>query len=104
VWGIILIVVGVIFLGERMGWGVAWNMGRLWPLILIALGAVQLYARRYGGALWMFFLGGIFLLHMNHILRLHDAWPLFIVVAGLGMLFGKSRRSCAPPTSEVPHE
>lgn len=92
-WGVILIVVGLIFLGERLGWGLSWNMGRMWPIILIVLGLVQMLTRRSPGGAWLVFTGGIFLLNQNHILRLHDSWPLFIVAAGIGMLFGRSRRA-----------
>ena len=104
--GGILIIIGVIFLGERLGWGLAWNIGRLWPLILVALGVVQLLDHRPGPAIWLLFLGGLFLLHQNYILRLHDSWPLFIVVAGIGMLFGRGRahRSIGgpKPPADVP--
>jgi cell wall-active antibiotic response 4TMS protein YvqF len=100
-WGVILIVIGVIFLGERLNWGFGWNMGRLWPLILIALGAVQLMSCRIAGAVWLLFLGGLFLLHQNHILRLDQSWPLFIVAAGLGMLFNRSNRRRQPSVPRV---
>jgi hypothetical protein len=99
IWGVILIVIGVIFLGERLGWAIGWSMGRLWPLILIAIGAVQLASRRSGAGVWLLFIGGLFLLHQNHILRMHDAWPLFIVAAGVAMLFGRSRRTRFEPTA-----
>jgi hypothetical protein len=100
-WGVILVLIGVILLGERLDWGVRWNMGRLWPLLLIGIGLVQLSARRLSGAIWLLFLGGLFFLHQNHILRLTQSWPLFIVAGGLGMLFGRSRlrRTRSPLTT-----
>jgi len=97
VWGVILIVIGLIFLGDRLGWGIAWSMGRLWPLILIAIGVVQFTSGRTGSGAWLLFIGGLFLLHQNHILRIGQAWPLFIVAAGVAMLFGRSRRVQAEP-------
>ena len=96
--GLILIVIGVIFLGERMDWGLQWHMSRLWPLILVALGAMQIASRRLGAGFWLVFLGGIFLLNQNHILMLHDSWPLFIVAGGVGMLLRTGRKT------RVPHE
>ena len=96
-WGVILIVIGVILLGQRLDWGINWNMGRLWPLIVVALGVLQLVARRFAAAVWMLLSGGLFFLHMNHILRLDRSWPLFIVVAGLGMLFRRPGRRRVQP-------
>jgi len=102
-WGVTLIVVGLIFLGDRLGWGVGWNMGRLWPLIPIAIGLVHVVSGRGSEGVWLLFVGGLFLLHMNHIVRLSASWPLFIVAAGIGMLFARSqRRRREPAASEKP--
>lgn len=49
---VILIVLGVVFLFNTMGWLHFWWLGRMWPLILIALG-VWLFIKRFsppGGA------------------------------------------------------
>jgi hypothetical protein len=56
-----------------------------WPLLLIALGLVQMLVpdsegRR--GGLWLFATGVLLQLHVLRILRLHDSWPLFLVIAG----------------------
>jgi len=42
-WGIILIVIGVLFILENIGVDAWENLFRLWPLILIVWGAWKLY-------------------------------------------------------------
>ncbi|HUU36621.1 MAG TPA: DUF5668 domain-containing protein [Candidatus Desulfaltia sp.] len=42
-WGIILIVIGLLFILENFGVDAWANLFRLWPLILIAWGAWKLY-------------------------------------------------------------
>jgi hypothetical protein len=42
-WGIILIVIGLVFILENLGVDAWANLFRLWPLILIAWGAWKLY-------------------------------------------------------------
>lgn len=102
--GLLLITIGLIFFADRQGYG--GGMGALWPLILIVIGGSKiLFPRdrsvmRAGvvvgrrncqehrlSGLWLILVGGIFLLHQNHILSIHQSWPLFIVAAGLGIVF-----------------
>jgi hypothetical protein len=101
--GLILITLGVIFLIDRQSY--AWNFGNLWPLLLIVAGSSKMLFRddsvqmgvvagrrncrrenRFSG-LWLVMVGVIFLLHQNHIARINQTWPLFIVAAGLGVIF-----------------
>ena len=96
--GLALVVVGVIFLGERLGWGPAWNFGQLWPLIIIGMGAVQVLltggGRSAHGYFWIF-TGVVLLLDRRGLLKLGDSWPLFVVAAGVWMMF-------RPPTARAP--
>lgn len=97
--GIVLITVGLIFLADRQGYG---GFGSFWPLILIAMGASKFFSSgddmfsrsdrrcrrgdtRYGG-IWLIMVGVIFLLHQNHIWRISQTWPLFIVAGGVGII------------------
>lgn len=50
VWGILLLVLGLIFLLRNFGYGWWFGWGRWWPLILIAIGVVMLYRRSEWGA------------------------------------------------------
>lgn len=43
VWGLILLVIGLLFLLHNIDVNVADSMARLWPLILIVWGAWKLY-------------------------------------------------------------
>jgi hypothetical protein len=47
---------------------------------------------RAGGGYWLLFLGGVFLLHTYRVLTLEQSWPLFIVMAGLSVIFGQDRQ------------
>lgn len=114
--GILLITIGLIFLADRQGYG---GFGNFWPLILIVMGASKLFFRddqsiragvvtgrrgcrrenRFSG-LWLIMVGVIFLLHQNHIFRINQTWPLFIVAAGLGIVFsGIFNRKDADPNA-----
>lgn len=97
VWGVILIVVGLVFLAGNYDMGVDINFGRMWPLILIVIGLAKAVfpegESRLSG-MPLVFVGGIFLAHNYDVMRIHDSWPLFIVAAGIGILTS----SCAPDT------
>ena len=100
--GVLLITIGLIFLAERQGFG---HFRNLWPLILIISGLAKMLIprdrslqagvvmgrrncqeHRYSG-LWLVVVGGIFFMHENGILSIHQSWPLFIVAGGLGVVF-----------------
>lgn len=99
--GLILILLGLLMLGDQLTvglapFGVSLNFGRMWPVMLLAIGAMRFVSARSdgrtGGGYWLLFLGGLFLLHTYDILRLDDSWPLFIVAGGLSLLFGRDRQ------------
>jgi hypothetical protein len=89
--GALVALIGLLLLAGQMG--DRWEFGRLWPAILIVMGAGRFLARdeegQRGNGLWLIFIGGIFLMHTFHVLRLHQSWPLFVVAAGIGMIFGR---------------
>jgi len=99
--GVILIALGVLMLGDqlRIGFdplGIRVNVGNLWPLILIVIGGLKIAnpgadGRRAGGY-WLLFLGGMFLMHTYDVLALSQSWPLFIVAAGVSTVL--SARDC----------
>jgi len=130
--GLLLILIGVIFLAQGHDWLFGWHVSfsRLWPLLLIAIGLARMSiahgatveardvapaerARRrshsMGSGVWLIFLGTLFLLHTNDILSLGQSWPLFIVWAGLMVLFNRRPKpavtrtdAAAPPGSGQP--
>lgn len=89
--GVILILVGMMFLAGNYDLGFDVNFGRLWPLILVVLGLGKVIfpegESRLSG-MPLLFVGGIFLAHNYDVMRIQQSWPLFIVAAGLGILAG----------------
>jgi Domain of unknown function (DUF5668) len=104
--GVLLILMGLIFLSDRLGLGHRANVGGLWPLVLVVAGAARFVSPREGsrgeGGLWLMMIGGIFLLQTFRILYLKDSWPLFIVAFGISRLLCAWRRApSAPGGSDV---
>jgi hypothetical protein len=94
--GVLLIVLGVLFMLDLAGMLDAGSIGQYWPFILIAIGAGKLLGATRGApdrqgqqrsGAWLLFLGGLFLLHEFTDLTLRTTWPLFLVAAGLGMIW-----------------
>jgi hypothetical protein len=94
---ILLIVVGILFLGSNLGvipsggWGVIW---RLWPLLLIVAGLDDLIRGR--GIAWPILLisAGAFLLYNNFgpqswisWTQLFQLWPIILIAFGIDVLF-----------------
>ena len=124
--GLLLILLGLIFLADRQGWQLGWHLSfsRLWPLVLIVMGIGRIMgkyddtveagvivnqrrarARRHrigrGGA-WLVFLGVLFLLHTNGIFMLDRSWPLFIVWAGVIILLGRRQVAANREVHDAP--
>jgi hypothetical protein len=95
--GLVILVLGGIFLADNIGLVDVGSIGRFWPaiLILLGIGSIVRPGHRRGGA-WLVFLGVLFFLHTFDYFRLHDSWPLFIVAAGVGMIWRSfsPRRPC----------
>jgi hypothetical protein len=92
---VIVIGIGVLFLLNNLNILYFHEWARYWPVILIAIGLVKLVdadspGGHVGGAI-LVGLGAIFLGqtlgYFN--VRLHDLWPLFLIGAGLLMLFNR---------------
>ena len=93
--GVLLIGIGLIFLASNLGTLPEINVARMWPLILVAIGIIKILApgddSRWDGVP-LILIAGIFLAHNYRVMRIHDSWPLFIVVAGLSVMFGSRHR------------
>ena len=93
--GVLLIGLGLIFLASNLGALPELDMARMWPMVLVIIGLGQLFSGdaegRIGG-LTLILTGLIFLGHTYRVVRLHDSWPLFIVIAGLSVMFGSHNR------------
>jgi hypothetical protein len=90
---IIVIGIGVLFLLDNLHILYFQEWVRYWPVILIAIGLVKLVdANSAGGHVAGAILVGLGAIFLGQTLgylnvRLHDLWPLFLIGAGLLMLF-----------------
>jgi len=101
-WGLVLILLGVLFLLDQMGRADFGDLiGRWWPLILVAAGLWQLISSNFqelAGGLFLIALGALFQLAKLEILgrnAWHYVWPALIIGLGLWVLLGAFRRSSA---------
>ena len=102
--GTMLVGVGLILLGDRLGWGPQWNMKQLWPVLVMIFGLAQLVSSedgRWRRGMFFVFFGLVFLLDRLHVMSIRESWPLFIVSAGISMLFG--HRRCQTPKPVARH-
>jgi hypothetical protein len=91
--GAMVIVVGLVLLGGEFRVGL--DLGRLWPLIFLVVGLGRFFTVREdghrGNGTWFVLLGLLFLLNNFRIVGLGDTWPLFIIVGGFMLIFGRGR-------------
>jgi predicted membrane protein len=91
--GLIITIIGVLFLLQNLGIRFFDNVWDFWPVILIVLGVSRAStAYGWGGRVWggiLIVVGGIFLLENLFnlpFLRWSNLWPLILMVVGVGML------------------
>ena len=89
VMGVLIIVVGVLFTLENLGFIEAASYLRFWPVALIAVGLMKLWSGGRGGPLHglLFFFAGVWLLleSMSIVsISLWALWPVLLIVAGAG--------------------
>jgi hypothetical protein len=93
--GVLLIAIGLMFLASNLGTMPEINVARMWPMILVIIGIGKILApgedSRWDGVS-LILIAAIFLAHNYRVMRIHDSWPLFIVVAGLTVMFGHRER------------
>lgn len=93
-WGLVLIVVGVVFLLDRMGLADVDELWHYWPLLLVVAGINQTIgypsAREFTNGLWMVFIGLWLFAVLEGFLGLsfRNSWPLFILMWGLQLVLG----------------
>lgn len=100
--GTLIIVVGLLLLAGQLDLSHGWHIGRLWPIIFLVIGATKLVGaegRSAWSGWWFVFLGVLFLLHTYRVMELHQSWPLFVVWAGVSMMFRRRDRRDEPPAA-----
>lgn len=89
--GLILLAIGSIFTAERLGYIEIEQVWRFWPLFFVVMAIKNLAswtADGFRGAFAMLFMGAIFFMHNFRILSLQYSWPLFVVLAGIMIVWG----------------
>jgi hypothetical protein len=97
VWGGALVAVGVLSLGDRMGWWPQLNWAHFWPALMTIVGALLLlppWSRAAGVGLWLLVEGVLFLLSSYGIAPVSRTWPLLMVAGGVWIM-ARGRRSPA---------
>jgi predicted membrane protein len=104
-WGLLLIVLGGLFLFAQMDW---WDFGRVvgryWPVVFILLGLSMLISNNFknvGSGVFFILFGTFFLLVKWDVLRSigRYIWPLAIICAGLWILL---RPALRPDKKKIP--
>lgn len=91
---LILIAIGMLFLLNNLGWNLplGYLISRFWPLILIAIGFVQIAGALVGrgslsGGIVVLTIGALFAVQQIWYLRLRDTWPVLLIAIGaIGLL------------------
>ncbi|XOV93744.1 MAG: LiaI-LiaF-like domain-containing protein [Bacteroidota bacterium] len=99
--GIILVIIGAVFLLENFGYGIdlPWYIFR-WPMILILVGIINLASGNLRGALILIGLGVVFYLDIFDILSIGQLWPLILIIIGLAFILGKGRMTIPQESAE----
>jgi hypothetical protein len=102
--GVLLLLIGGLFLFDRFDVIEGIRFGELWPVLLIYFGLVRvIWPRKEGsrrGGAWLLMTGTLFLLHTFRVVRLHDSWPMFIVFTGILIMWQAVERREPRQTSE----
>ncbi len=103
--GVIVIIIGVAFLGQNLGWWSGWALQNWWALFILipAFGSLarawrQYVAngRRFGGDVARPLLLGLLLVFVTLVFLLGldwaYVWPVVLILVGVGLLLGRWRR------------
>lgn len=88
--GLVLLVLGVLFLFDNFGWIDAGRFFRLWPLILVGFGIAKLMQpTRKGFGLFLVLIGLWLLAYNFDIMRIApwDWWPLILILLGGALIW-----------------
>lgn len=101
--GVVFIVAGVFLLLEKTGYLPAGFVLHFWPMIFIVIGLLKIvYAGGRPTGFVLIALGVFLQLHEMGLIHLNfwDLWPVFIIIAGIGMLWQALSRRESPVVSE----
>jgi hypothetical protein len=108
-WGLVLIVLGIIFLLDRLYIVDAETLWHYWPLLLVVVGINQTIgyptARQFRNGLWTIFTGlWLFAVFEGLFgLTFRNSWPLFLLVWGVLMVLTPVFNRRFPQSKEKDH-
>ena len=89
--GTTLMALGAVFLLDRLNIVAPWMLALWFPVFLVAFGLSRIvWPSRPGkqiAGLWIALVGGLLLLDQLDIFKMHESWPVFVIMAGLIMIF-----------------
>ena len=91
--GIVLILLGALFLAHNLDIIYVDHIGRYWPVVFIVIGLVKLLGGganpQHGSGLGWIFLGAWLFISLNGIwgFDFHNSWPILIIGWGVSMLW-----------------
>jgi len=102
--GILFIVIGLLFLLDRMFFIETGEIWRFWPLILVAFGLSRVFGarpgRRHRWGLVQVVLGVWLLLDQIDVVRAGDSWPVLVMALGALIIVGSFRSQPRVASSE----
>ena len=104
-WGLLLIIIGFLFLVGR--WGhvdIGDIFARWWPLILIAIGLWILITQNATSGIIVIVIGGFFLLARLHVFEHHlwyYFWPILLIALGLWLIARPTFRQAGGKIPEI---
>ena len=106
--GILLLIVGGLFVLQNLGYVTVGTIGDYWPLLLIWVGLSRMMTCRghFASGFVIFAMGVFFQLERIDVIRMSTRlfWPALLIVIGFGLivdsLIARRGRSALPP----PHE
>jgi hypothetical protein len=89
--GAAIMIIGLIFLMDRLHLIGAETLAIYWPLLLVAYGLTRIMVPSRPGAeaggMWIALVGGLLLLDRLKIASLDESWPVLVILAGLMVVF-----------------
>lgn len=93
--GVFLLLLGGVLLAANLGFGIPWDILLYWPILLMVFGLVGLVApsrhMRRSGGMWLFVAGLYSQIGLTNWFGLGwwNAWPIFVIAAGIDLIFFK---------------
>jgi len=99
--GILLVLIGTLFLLDNLGFAmdIPWYIFQ-WPMILILIGVINLVSGNLRGAFILLGLGAIFYLDVFDIISIGQLWPAILIIIGLTFLLRRGRMTIPSESSE----